>query len=54
MSTGEGTIALDGEREIECAPGDYVTVELDLDGPLTIAVEPTLEYAARAQLLRSW
>jgi predicted polyphosphate/ATP-dependent NAD kinase len=54
MPTGEGTIALDGEREIECAPGDHVIVELDLDGPLTMAVEPTLEYAARTQLLRSW
>jgi predicted polyphosphate/ATP-dependent NAD kinase len=52
LPAGEGTIAFDGEREIEYTWGDRVMVELGLDGPLTIAVAPTMAYAAQAGLLR--
>lgn len=43
---GPGTVALDGERELELGPGDSLTVELDLDGPLTVDVEAALRHAA--------
>lgn len=46
-----GTLALDGEREIEFAAGDQPTVTLDSHGPLSIDVEATLAYAARHRLL---
>jgi predicted polyphosphate/ATP-dependent NAD kinase len=46
-----GTLALDGEREIEFNPHDRPTVTLDGDGPLTIDVETVLAYAAQQHLL---
>jgi predicted polyphosphate/ATP-dependent NAD kinase len=51
LTTGAGTISLDGERELELSSGDAVTVELELNGPLTIDIEATLAYAARHALL---
>ncbi|MGH9002216.1 MAG: hypothetical protein ACRDYV_03725, partial [Acidimicrobiia bacterium] len=51
LPAGAGTIALDGEREIE-PNGARPTVRLDLDGPRTIDVRRTLALAARAGLLR--
>jgi ABC-type phosphate transport system ATPase subunit len=47
-----GTIALDGEREIEFDPSNRISVELDLHGPLTIDVAAVLENAARRRVLR--
>jgi len=37
-----GTVALDGERELEFGPGDRVTVTLQIDGPRVIDVPATL------------
>jgi predicted polyphosphate/ATP-dependent NAD kinase len=48
-----GTVALDGEREIEFASGDHPVVWLDREGPLTIDVHKTLELAANQGLLVS-
>jgi hypothetical protein len=48
-----GTIALDGEREIEFTAADHVCLSLDMDGPLTIDVRKTLELAAERGLLAS-
>jgi predicted polyphosphate/ATP-dependent NAD kinase len=47
-----GTVALDGEREIEFAPEEFPTVWLDLDGPLTVDVRRTLDLAIGQGLLR--
>ena len=46
-----GSIALDGEREIEIGPDDEVKVRLDLNGPLTIDVGAAMREAARRGLL---
>lgn len=46
-----GTLALDGEREIEFAAHDTPTITLDLHGPLTVEVEAVLAHAARHRLL---
>jgi predicted polyphosphate/ATP-dependent NAD kinase len=46
-----GSIALDGEREIEVGPGDRVEVSLDAGGPLTIDIEAVMQEAARHGLL---
>lgn len=42
-----GSIALDGEREIEVDAGEQALVRLELDGPLTLDVPATLAAAAR-------
>jgi predicted polyphosphate/ATP-dependent NAD kinase len=47
-----GTLALDGEREIELERGDRYEIALDWDGPLTVDVERTLRYSASRQLMR--
>ncbi|HDR9445524.1 TPA: ATP-NAD kinase, partial [Burkholderia multivorans] len=47
-----GTLAFDGEREIEVARGDRYEIALDWRGPLTVDVGRTLRYAASRQLLR--
>ncbi len=52
LDTGPGTLAFDGEREIELQRGDCYEVALDWDGPLTVDVERTLRYAASRQLVR--
>lgn len=46
-----GTVAFDGERQIEFGPQDGLSVTLDADGPRTLAVEATLEHAASNGLL---
>lgn len=51
LALGCGTLALDGEREIEFGPADRPTVTLDAYGPLSIDVEAVLAYAARHRLL---
>ncbi len=50
VAAANGTIALDGEREIECAPDERYTLELDLHGPLTVDVVSALRYAAAQRL----
>ncbi|HEY4802583.1 MAG TPA: ATP-NAD kinase, partial [Paraburkholderia sp.] len=52
LEAGHGTLAFDGEREIEPARGDRYEVTLDWQGPLTVDVARTLRYAASHQLLR--
>ena len=51
LPVATGTLALDGEREIEFDADAGMTVELRLDGPQTVAVEATLAHAARHGLL---
>ncbi|MGH3089260.1 MAG: NAD(+)/NADH kinase [Rubrobacteraceae bacterium] len=51
MDPGVGSIALDGEREIERSEKDRVTVALDTNGPLTIDVGAAMREAARRDLL---
>ena len=46
-----GTLALDGEREIEFAEHDSPTITLDHQGPLSVDVEAVLAHAARHHLL---
>jgi hypothetical protein len=48
-----GTIALDGEREIEFTAADSVCLSLDMNGPLTLDVRKALELAAQRGLLAS-
>ncbi|WP_343673017.1 ATP-NAD kinase family protein [Paraburkholderia heleia] len=52
LEADHGTLAFDGEREIEPARGDRYEVTLDWNGPLTVDVARTLRYAASHQLLR--
>lgn len=51
VSSGSGTVALDGEREIEFGPQDRISVRLDLEGPRTIDVALTMGVAAQRGLL---
>jgi predicted polyphosphate/ATP-dependent NAD kinase len=53
LRTTAGTIALDGEREVELVEADRPTVALDPTGPLTIDVAATLAWAARHGTLRT-
>ncbi len=46
LQPGNGTIALDGEREIELADTSVVEVKLCADGPLIVDVPATLAAAA--------
>lgn len=52
LDGGFGSIALDGEREIERGERDAVTATLDLDGPRTLDVRETMRIAAEEGLLR--
>ena len=47
----QGTIALDGERELEYSSRRYVTVRLDGQGPYTIDIDKVMERAAHERLL---
>lgn len=49
-----GTIALDGEREIEFHTGSRIEISLDPNGPQTIDVAATLTHAAQHRLLRHY
>ena len=51
LTPGAGSVALDGEREIELGPEDRVEVRLDPEGPLTISVGAVMREAARRGLL---
>jgi predicted polyphosphate/ATP-dependent NAD kinase len=53
LDAGHGTLAFDGEREIELARGDRYEVSLDWGGPFTVDIPRTLRYAASHQLLRA-
>jgi predicted polyphosphate/ATP-dependent NAD kinase len=53
LAPGSGSIALDGEREIERGPEDRVEVRLSTGGPITIDVEEVMRRAARHGLF-SW
>jgi predicted polyphosphate/ATP-dependent NAD kinase len=46
-----GSVALDGEREIEVGLGDQVEVRLDTEGPLTIDIGAAMREAAQRGLL---
>ncbi|WP_338861400.1 ATP-NAD kinase family protein [Mycetohabitans rhizoxinica] len=52
LDVGYGTLALDGEREIEIEKGETYVVSLDWAGPLTVDVERTLRFSAARQFLR--
>ncbi|HEV3423388.1 MAG TPA: NAD(+)/NADH kinase [Paraburkholderia sp.] len=52
LHTGHGTLAFDGEREIELERDDRYEISLDWSGPLTVDVERTLRYSASHQLMR--
>jgi len=51
MTLPAGTIALDGEREIEFGPGEEVSVTLTDAGPLVVDIPRVLAEAARRHLL---
>lgn len=51
LTPGVGSVALDGEREIEVGSSDEVRVGLDTDGPLTIDVGAAMREAANRGLL---
>ncbi len=51
LSLASGTLALDGEREIEFAEHDTPSITLDHQGPLSVDVEAVLAHAARHHLL---
>jgi predicted polyphosphate/ATP-dependent NAD kinase len=53
LETAAGTLALDGEREVEFSDGARHTVAIDLQGPLTVDVPATLAWAARHGALRA-
>ncbi len=46
-----GSLALDGEREIELGPDDHVQISLDPNGPLIVDVGEAMKEAARRGLL---
>jgi predicted polyphosphate/ATP-dependent NAD kinase len=46
-----GTVAVDGERELEFGPSSPVSVELSADGPFVVDVRAALAAAARRGLL---
>ena len=50
--TGQGTLALDGEREICFRPGDVIGCTLRRNGPLRVDVRRCVEYAREAGLFR--
>jgi 7,8-dihydro-6-hydroxymethylpterin-pyrophosphokinase len=52
LTPSAGTLALDGEREIERRHGAAVTVRL-ADGPRTIDVDAVMRHAASAELLHA-
>jgi predicted polyphosphate/ATP-dependent NAD kinase len=52
LDAGRGTLAFDGEREIEIERGDRYEIALDWAGPLTVDVGRTLRFSASRQLMR--
>jgi predicted polyphosphate/ATP-dependent NAD kinase len=53
LAPGAGTVALDGEREIERAPADRILVEL-VAGPNRIDVDAVMRHAALTGVLATW
>jgi len=53
LETRAGTLALDGEREVEFSAAERLAVTLDLGGPFTVDVPATLAWAARHGALRT-
>ena len=53
LETAAGTLALDGEREVEFAESGRPMLALDLQGPFTVDVTATLAWAARHGALRA-
>jgi hypothetical protein len=51
LPPGAGTVALDGERELELQPAAPLSVALEPGGPLTIDVDAVLAHAASRGLL---
>lgn len=51
LETAAGSLALDGERELEVGPANEVEVRLDLKGPLTIDVGAAMREASFRGLL---
>lgn len=51
IAPGVGSVALDGEREIERNKGDTVSVALDSEGPNILDVSGAMRFAARERLL---
>jgi len=51
LPRGAGTVALDGERELELDAGTRLSVELSTEGPRTVDVEAVLDHAARQGLM---
>jgi predicted polyphosphate/ATP-dependent NAD kinase len=51
LRLARGTVALDGERELEYVSGRHVTVRLDGQGPYTIDIDKVMERAAQERLL---
>lgn len=52
LQTSSGTIAFDGERELEIAPGQRLVAALAADGPYTVDVPRTLSWAAANGVLK--
>ena len=52
MELARGTVAVDGEREIEFGPATPVTVTLARDGPRVLDVRTVLAAAAERRLLQ--
>ena len=53
FSDRRGTIALDGEREVEFYPRHYVEIRLSLNGPRVVDIPAAMRAAAIAGLFRS-
>lgn len=53
LEIAAGTVAFDGEREVELEAAERLTVTLDRAGPFTIDVPSTLSWAARHGALRT-
>jgi predicted polyphosphate/ATP-dependent NAD kinase len=51
IETEKGTVALDGEREIEFYEKDKLKVWLDMEGPLIVDIQKTMFHAAKDHLL---
>lgn len=51
VAPDHGSLALDGEREIELTPGDEAEISLSAGGPLTIDVEECMRRASQEGLL---
>ena len=51
LTTSAGTLAYDGEREVNLFNGDQVEITLDRQGPRTVDVAKTVQAIAHAEIL---